>query len=302
MTSDAKIGLLIGLVFIVIIAFLINGLPELIGDGSTEGIINTSVNNDRYQSILIDHNVTKAVAPLNDASVAGNTQESHSPLQLQRLEQYRDAQGQLEQSQRLVNYQDTGRVRYVTNVPGASNKSIGPIKKSLPQKAVNVSAVEKVDAAAADEQAFKGTDYEVQSGDNLAVIATKFYGSEIGNKKAIVDKLYHVNSDTLESPGMLYVGQKLYIPSLKELAEGGGEKGIFSKMKEAAGKTIKDIREAISGSDNYETYTVEEGDSLWLIAEKMLGDGKRYTDIAAANDLDDEDTITAGTELKIPKE
>ena len=32
MTSDAKIGLLLGLVFIFIIAFIINGLPNLRGD------------------------------------------------------------------------------------------------------------------------------------------------------------------------------------------------------------------------------------------------------------------------------
>ena len=43
MTSDAKIGLLLGLVFVVVIAFLINGLPGLIGKAANGQVVNTSI-------------------------------------------------------------------------------------------------------------------------------------------------------------------------------------------------------------------------------------------------------------------
>ena len=46
-------------------------------------------------------------------------------------------------------------------------------------------------------------------------------------------------------------------------------------------------------------YTVKAGDSLWAIAEKYLGDGRRYTEIVAANGLKST-TIYAGNTLKIP--
>lgn len=55
-----------------------------------------------------------------------------------------------------------------------------------------------------------------------------------------------------------------------------------------------------TGGTSAETvYTVVHGDSLWAIAEKFLGDGSRYTEIKAANDLKD-NTIYSGQKLKIP--
>jgi nucleoid-associated protein YgaU len=53
--------------------------------------------------------------------------------------------------------------------------------------------------------------YTVQSGDNLAKIAEKFYGSPatINN----VNKIYYSNQATIGSdPSLVFPGQKLYIP------------------------------------------------------------------------------------------
>ena len=52
-------------------------------------------------------------------------------------------------------------------------------------------------------------------------------------------------------------------------------------------------------------YTVKRGDSLWKIAERLLGDGARYTEIVALNrDVLDgrPDFITPGTVLNVPHE
>jgi nucleoid-associated protein YgaU len=47
---------------------------------------------------------------------------------------------------------------------------------------------------------------------------------------------------------------------------------------------------------------VKEGDSLWKIANKLLGDGARYKDISRlnANILNDEDNLVVGMRLMIP--
>ncbi len=48
---------------------------------------------------------------------------------------------------------------------------------------------------------------------------------------------------------------------------------------------------------------VQEGDSLWGIAERVLGSGARYTEIFAANRevIEDPDLIFAGQKLRVPK-
>ena len=46
-------------------------------------------------------------------------------------------------------------------------------------------------------------------------------------------------------------------------------------------------------------YTVQEGDTVKSVAEKILGDPKRWRDIADLNDLTSEEVLPAGTKLKI---
>lgn len=48
------------------------------------------------------------------------------------------------------------------------------------------------------------------------------------------------------------------------------------------------------------TYTVQDGDSLWVIAARFYGDGTRYPDIRAANGLTEASTIHPGDVLVIP--
>ena len=47
-------------------------------------------------------------------------------------------------------------------------------------------------------------------------------------------------------------------------------------------------------------WTVDPGDTLWAIAEKVYGDGNQYQRIADANGIDNPDLIRPGQELVIP--
>ncbi|MEU0499505.1 LysM peptidoglycan-binding domain-containing protein [Nocardia sp. NPDC005998] len=49
-----------------------------------------------------------------------------------------------------------------------------------------------------------------------------------------------------------------------------------------------------------QTYTVEPGDTLWAIAERLYGDGNRYQEIADASGIDNPDLINPGQVLTIP--
>lgn len=50
----------------------------------------------------------------------------------------------------------------------------------------------------------------------------------------------------------------------------------------------------------YTLYTIKKGDTLWRIAQKYLGNGKRYKEIMQLNNMQ-KDVIYAGKQLKIPK-
>lgn len=49
-----------------------------------------------------------------------------------------------------------------------------------------------------------------------------------------------------------------------------------------------------------QTYTVQSGDSLWIIAQKMYGNGSKYPLIANANEITTTTRLRTGTVLKIP--
>ena len=51
----------------------------------------------------------------------------------------------------------------------------------------------------------------------------------------------------------------------------------------------------------YQTYTVKAGDSLWAIAARFLGDGRRYPEIRELNGIASNNIIHTGQVLRIPK-
>ncbi len=47
-------------------------------------------------------------------------------------------------------------------------------------------------------------------------------------------------------------------------------------------------------------YRVQPGDTLWGLADRFYGNGRRWPEIARANNLREGDALTSGTEIKIP--
>ena len=106
-----------------------------------------------------------------------------------------------------------------------------------------------------------GRIYTVKSGDTLWDIAEKFLGS--GTRYREIKILNNLESDTI------YEGQTLKIPQNSNIG------------------------------DSVRMYTVEQGDTLSEISEKLLGDANRYTEIQSLNNLQS-DVIYPGQILKIP--
>ena len=75
----------------------------------------------------------------------------------------------------------------------------------------------------------------------------------------------------------------------------------YSDIQKIVDKLVKgNTSTTTSTSVTYTTYTVKKGDNLWKIAEKLLGNGLRNTEIKKLNGLKS-NVIIAGQVLKIPK-
>jgi len=240
MTSDAKIGLLLGLVFIFIIAFLINGLP--------------SFHNSRNNSELTTNRVGLQNNPSGLAAREREAINWTNSIEKQNTEVLTPPMGDPNIRFQTPLSQNPAVVKKENPATLKESHKVKPSKPALPKT------------------------YVVVEGDNLAVIAKKFYGAEEGNRTINVTRIFQANRKLLGSPDEICVGQKLIIPPLPASAP--------DKSK----------------TEQIKRYVVREDDNLWRIAAEQLGDGSRYTEIAKLNAdiLDDEDTLSIGMRLKMP--
>ena len=257
MTSDAKVGLLLGLAFIVIIAFLINGLPSFLNSTGTEDELRTSVDDYGNKSVVIGQQAVEAVKIVNI------TKEPFQSVPVRVTPDHSD-------------------IRFALDLP----------KKQDAESAASYTGRKHAKT------------YIVESGDNLAVIAKKVYGSDLGNKNAVIQRIYKANRDILSSPDRVSVGLELEIPSLSQKNEKtmtASSNGMIEKLKNMTSKSIAVLKNTTISHPSQSEYIVREGDSLWQIASKLLGDGTRYHEIVKMNDeIDNVDDLYVGMTLELP--
>lgn len=266
MASDAKIGLLLGLVFIFIIALIINGLPSLREDGG---------NNQLTTNMVSLQNNPPAIAA-----------KERGVINLREAVGKKPAQVELPSA----GNQDILPATAVEEIAAAAQAVAA--KDESQKTESNEAILSKI--------------YVVSEGDTLASIARKFYGSHQGSKKVNVARIFDANRKLLKSPDEIHIGQKLVIPPLLVASAPSKGKiasvlsGTEFTKVESIGKRhlLTNGRQAEQNSG----YVVQEGDSLWQIAAEQLGNGSRCSEIAELNAgvLDDEDNLSVGMRLKMP--
>lgn len=280
MASDAKIGLLLGLVFIFIIALIINGLPSFHEDES---------NNQLTTNMVSMQNNPPAIAA-----------KEREVINLREAFERRPAQVELPLAV-------SEEILPVAAVP----ESVSVVKEPTFVEAIVAAAKEAV-TVKEEVQKTESNDaiiskiYVVSEGDSLASIARRFYGSQQGNKKANVARIFEANRKLLKSPDKIQIGQKLIIPPLVVASSASKGKIVnvlsgteFTKV-ESVGK--RNLFANGSQAEENSSYVVQEGDSLWQIAAEKLGNGSRCDEIAELNAgvLDNEDDISVGMRLQMP--
>jgi len=132
--------------------------------------------------------------------------------------------------------------------------------------------------------------YVVQSGDTLSEIAQH----ELGSAKRWQEI---VAANTGLDPGKLQVGKSIQIPGTQLAASTRSPASASAAPKTASKDKDKDKVAAPAGQ---KTWTVGKGENLWKIAERALGDGKRWKEIAALNPRANPDRLVLGQVLTLP--
>jgi nucleoid-associated protein YgaU len=248
MTSDAKIGLLLGLVFIVIIAVIINGLPSFWSHPSTanatpgvsksndiRGVTGSA--QDAQRKLDWQKELDTSTVALKGASATPPAADTPSPETVVAKDDLNLGQTPLTSGQLSVAV-DEGIKKLTDSLksPQTASPPMQPKSELLvdtggskTQQATSLTPTNKDKKAVATPPLAKndkttpisptlasGTtkqtvkEYVVQPGDDLGTIAKKVYGSVGGN----VDRIFEFNRNTLKSKDVVTPGQKLRIPPL----------------------------------------------------------------------------------------
>jgi nucleoid-associated protein YgaU len=292
MTSDAKIGLLLGLVFIFIIAFAINGLPRFHSNSSE-----------------LTTNMVSSPDSLGIAGKERKVREVFNQTRQDKEEPIEEVRAPIEEKENI-----RFKMPLPNDISVAKNTSIMETSDEIepaapepvePVRSVKIPEEKTVAKKPGPAKPALSKIYTVSDGDTLADIAKMFYGPEEGNKRANIAKIFEANRQLLKTVDDIYVGQKLAIPPLvasqadKKETKSTIADSIFEKVKSIGRKHFSTRPEKAKQSV---PYIVREDDNLWRIATEQLGNGSRYREISKLNTsvLKDENDLTVGMLLRMP--
>ena len=338
MTSDAKVGLLLGLIFIFIIAFIINGLPNLksaetdstaVSPLTEENLDVAGRTPEAQQQLDWTQPPEESPDELPEETAVATGEPTEPVIEPERLQEFETAVANNVRStwdlpkvlnQLAANFQRQHEFAGQANGRGTTEPDSTPVGSdaSRPQSSVAIAirhALRNHEASRSPDSPSTtpapagraGRAYVVVEGDTLASIAKKHYGPEEGNRIANIKRIYEVNQDTLESPNDVSIGQKLVIPPplppLPKTVETSKPasvlpKEIFERVKEVGGRSKPAQTRNFTGR----WYTVQEDDSLWKIASTQLGSGARHEELAKLNAdiLEDGTSLQIGMKLRLP--
>jgi nucleoid-associated protein YgaU len=134
-------------------------------------------------------------------------------------------------------------------------------------------------------------EYKAEPGDSLSRMASRLMGA---NTKANRDAIIAANPSLRDNPNKVIVGRTYIIPSA-----GAGD----AKLANSTPAPAEPPAQVASQSGEY-WYTVKEGDSLWRIAKEQLGRGSAVAAIKELNqDIltgENRDVVSVGMKIRLP--
>jgi nucleoid-associated protein YgaU len=136
--------------------------------------------------------------------------------------------------------------------------------------------------------------YVAQSGDTVSKMASKFFGA---NTKANRDAIVHANPSLQKDANKVIVGKTYRIPSASNTSV-----AALPAPQPTNATTVATAQPVPAASSTEYWYTVQEGDSLWRIANDQLGDAGEIASIKELNKdiLRGSDTVIPNMKLRLP--
>lgn len=335
MTKEAKVGLLLGLAFIVAIAVILRGVHQGMPNEPDESLLMGGAQANNQAAASHPENLSVAVEKLSPAPALQPAQASPPPMAAQPTPPAPAAPSSLvvdlppgSTAEKTVAAND---IRFVHELPSAASTSqpaatppaITPPSGTVDRAVDRVAMMQPVESgtipaagqvvrgqinpvvltAGAKSVSFKG--YTVAEGDDLTRIAKKVYGAEAGGRWVNVVKIYEANRQTMASMDNLKVGQSLVIPMVEGAKDSKPAAQPVATPVASSGTPKPEVAkpeaakpEAAKPETAKKTervYVVKEGDSLWQIAQRELGAGNRFEEIIKLNNK----TLTKNHNLKV---
>jgi nucleoid-associated protein YgaU len=139
--------------------------------------------------------------------------------------------------------------------------------------------------------------HSIAKGETLGDVAKRYYG-----KRSLGVKLAEFNS---VDSSRLKIGQQIKVPDIAVLDPASAPAPVGNVDRIAAGQPETQVPQPapesaipVAETPKYGTVKVVEGDTLYRIAKRVYGDGTRWSEIAALNNLGDGRALKPGRELK----
>jgi nucleoid-associated protein YgaU len=154
-------------------------------------------------------------------------------------------------------------------------------------------------------------EYKAQSGDSLSKLASRLMGS---SSKANRDAIVRLNPSLQQNPDKIVEGRTYVIPPppAADVATAAPTTPAQSPtpapapapapVATGAGNSSQPPVTTAAGGENFSWYTVKENENLWKIASEQLGSGNAWTQIRDLNPdiLKGENQVRVNTKIRIP--
>lgn len=301
MTRETKIGLLVGLAFIIVIGILLSDhvtnstepVPaQLSGAGSN---VRASVTAPGQAPPITQAPPIIQAPPVQPQQPVPTQRELAPRPQVVQVEvggpafpsSVQTPPSSVQPTVVQTTSQQTAAPRATEYVPVVTETPTSPLASAAWQHGEQIVPVDASDSPAPVASAFSTEKrYTAQSGDTLSHIALRQMGA---NTKANRDALIRANPSLQSNPDVVIAGRTYVIPSAP----------IVPAQASTASRTIVQQQTFITRTD---TYVCKSGDSLWKIAEEQLGSGRLWTALRDLNRdvLKGSDTVQPGMTLRLP--